>query len=105
MNDKLTGLMADLFRALAHPTRVRIIDLLQREEKCVCELLELLQLEQSNVSQHLAVLRQAGIVNSRRDGGRMLYSLANPHLEGVLASATQAIRHSLTEVARLIEEE
>jgi len=101
--EKLARLEADLFRALGHPTRLRILQLLRREERCVCEILEALQLEQSNVSQHLAVLRQAGLVASRRDGMRVMYSLGNPRLNGVLDAGREAVRHSLRELTHMIE--
>lgn len=101
--EKLARLEADLFRALGHPTRLRILQMLRREERCVCEILEALQLEQSNVSQHLAVLRQAGLVTSRRDGMRVMYSLGNPQLNGVLDAGREAVRQSLRELTHMME--
>lgn len=66
-------MQAEIFKAIAHPTRVRIVDGLRGGERCVCEIMAELELEQSNVSQHLAVLKKAGILGSRKDGMKMMY--------------------------------
>ena len=67
-----------LFKALADETRLRILNLLCRQEICVCQIVEALGLGQSKVSRHLAHLRNAGLVNDRREGLWMYYSLAQP---------------------------
>lgn len=69
---------AQYLKVLAHPTRLRIIEVLSQQEHCVSNLETLLNLKQANVSQHLALLSSAGIVASRRDGMRICYSLADP---------------------------
>ncbi|NQT35894.1 MAG: winged helix-turn-helix transcriptional regulator [Planctomycetes bacterium] len=65
-------------RALADETRLRILNLIARQELCVCRIVDVLGLGQSKVSRHLAHLRNAGLVNDRRDGAWMYYSLAQP---------------------------
>lgn len=101
--EKLTRLESDLFRALGHPTRLRILQMLRTEDRCVCEILEALQLEQSNVSQHLAVLRQAGLVTSRREGTRVMYSFSNRRLSEVLDAGREAVRQSLRELTHMMQ--
>src|ERR1051326_1326729 len=71
---------ADFFKALAHPARIRILEYLRGGEKPAGEILEALGLEQSNGSQHLAVLRTKGILVSRREGSSVLYSVRDPML-------------------------
>ena len=66
------------FRALADPTRLRIINLIGDQEVCVCFFVEILKSNQPKISRHLAYLRRAGIVASRRDGIWMHYRLATP---------------------------
>jgi DNA-binding transcriptional ArsR family regulator len=68
---------AELFKALAHPTRLHILEALAREEACVCHLTTLLQQRQANVSQHLMVLREVGLVQDRKDGVLVYYRLAD----------------------------
>ncbi len=67
---------ARIFKALADETRLRILALLTRGELCVCDLMSILDLPQSTVSRHLAYLRNAGLVNDRRQGVWMYYALA-----------------------------
>lgn len=68
---------ARLFRALAHPVRLRILDLLARQEACVCHLTAVLGQRQPYVSQQLAMLRDAGLVTDRREGTLIYYRLAD----------------------------
>ncbi|AMV70459.1 metalloregulator ArsR/SmtB family transcription factor [Desulfuromonas carbonis] len=66
-----------LFKALADETRLRILALLREGELCVCDLMAVLNLPQSTVSRHLAYLRNAGLVDDRRQGVWMFYRLAD----------------------------
>jgi ArsR family transcriptional regulator len=67
-----------LFRALADPTRLRLLNLISNREICVCYFVEILGLSQPKISRHLAYLRRAGIVAARRDGRWTHYRLAMP---------------------------
>ncbi|MGI6130233.1 MAG: ArsR/SmtB family transcription factor [bacterium] len=80
-------LIADLFKALGHPTRVKILEILRQGEVCVCEMVPQLELEQSNVSQHLAILRNQGLVTFSKDGLRVNYRLAFPEIVPLLDAA------------------
>lgn len=73
----ITGLqrITHLLRAVAHPTRVRLLRALTRRELCVCELTDALRIPQYKVSRHLAVLKRAGLVTDRREGLWMYYSV------------------------------
>ncbi|MEV8512117.1 metalloregulator ArsR/SmtB family transcription factor [Dactylosporangium sp. NPDC051484] len=76
--------MMDVLRALAEPTRLRLVWALAAREHSVGELAELIGANVAAVSQHLARLREAGIVDSRRDGTRIFYRAATPHLADLL---------------------
>lgn len=69
---------AELFKALADETRLRILNLLVQGELCVCDIMAVLDVGQSKASRHLAYLRNVGLVNDRRSGVWMHYSLAKP---------------------------
>jgi DNA-binding transcriptional ArsR family regulator len=75
---------AQLFRALSHPVRLRILDILARQEACVCHLTAILQRPQPYVSQQLATLREAALVTDRREGTLIYYRLADKHLAVLL---------------------
>lgn len=77
---------AQLLKALAHPTRLRILEILKTERVCVKSLGELMDLHQANLSQHLAILRSLGIVSCCREGNRICYSIRDPRAVKVLES-------------------
>jgi ArsR family transcriptional regulator len=73
-----------ILRALGHPQRIQILDMLATGEKCVCEMLPVLNAPQPNISQHLIVLRAAGIVESERRGSNVYYWLTAPEISQVV---------------------
>jgi DNA-binding transcriptional ArsR family regulator len=78
---------AELFRALSHPVRLRILDILARQEACVCHLTAVVGKRQPYVSQQLATLREAGLVADRREGTLIYYRLADDRLAALLDQA------------------
>jgi ArsR family transcriptional regulator len=87
--------MEALFRALADATRLRILGLLLTGEVCVCDIHESLKIPQPKASRHLAYLRRAGLVETRRAGLWIHYRLAT-FGDPVLAAIADAVRHALT---------
>lgn len=78
--------LATLAKALAHPARVRIIQILIQQESCICgEIVEQLPLAQATVSQHLKILKEAGLVRGMVDGPRVCYCVDPPVLERLRA--------------------
>ncbi|HEY9499507.1 MAG TPA: metalloregulator ArsR/SmtB family transcription factor [Terrimesophilobacter sp.] len=91
----VAALKAELFKALAHPARVRALEKLVVAEISVGELAELLDIEIAQLSQQLAVLRKAGIVVTRRDGNTIFYSVRDPRLSQLLAVAREILMSTL----------
>ncbi len=75
---------ARLFKALMHPTRLEILDLLRDGEACVCHLEAALELRQAYISQQLSVLREAGLAQDRRDGWNSYYRVTQPQVFALL---------------------
>ncbi|MBN2720941.1 MAG: winged helix-turn-helix transcriptional regulator [Proteobacteria bacterium] len=75
---------AEYLKALAHPTRIRILELLESEGRCVSNIGEKLDLKQSNISQHLGILRSRGILSLRREGGHSIYCIKDPRVAKIL---------------------
>jgi len=73
--DQEKTIQAEYLKALAHPTRIRILELLDLEGRCVSNIGEKLDLKQSNISQHLGILRSRGILSLRREGGHSIYCI------------------------------
>jgi DNA-binding transcriptional ArsR family regulator len=84
MPDTLRQFKANIFQALAHPTRIAIIELLRDGELPVAVIIERLGLEPANASQHFAVLKSRNIVVNRKEGQQVFYSVRDPLLIEVL---------------------
>ena len=80
-------LPAQILKALAHPARLRILNALRDDEQCVCHLTALLKRRQAYVSQHLMFLRQAGLIEDRKEGLRVYYRISDPRLLELLDAA------------------
>ena len=92
---------ADFFRTLGHPGRIRILELLSERDHAVHELLDAISIEQSNLSQQLAVLRRAGLVTQRRDGGAVLYAIRVPEVRDLLRDARAILAAALADADAL----
>src|SRR5580765_8088875 len=82
-----------LFRALADPTRLRLLNLIADREICVCYFVEILNISQPKVSRHLAYLRRAGIVAARREGKWMHYRLVMPKDQAAASILGETLKH------------
>ena len=101
---ELYELRADLFKAIAHPIRLAIMDCLRDGERCVCEIAEVVGAERSNVSRHLAVMLRAGIVAGRKDGLMVYYRLRTPCLLNVFACVNNALKEQASERSAILSE-
>lgn len=97
--------MSSFFKALAHPTRIQILRLLENGPLCVCDILPKLESEQSNTSQHLSVLRQSGLLESRRDGTKVIYTVAYPRIYEVLAITEAILKNQAKEISEKMNPE
>jgi ArsR family transcriptional regulator, arsenate/arsenite/antimonite-responsive transcriptional repressor len=95
---------ADFFRMLGHPVRIRVLELLQDGPRPVRELLAEIEVEPSNLSQQLAVLRRSGIVTATRTGSTVVYELAGGEVADLLATARRILSVLITGQRRLLEE-
>jgi DNA-binding transcriptional ArsR family regulator len=95
---------AEMFRTLGHPARIRVLELLQAGPRPVRDLLAEIDIEPSNLSQQLAVLRRAGVVVSYRDGGQVMYALSTPDVADLLAAGRRILGAVLTDRDGLLAE-
>lgn len=103
MSQSLQEFKAALFQALAHEIRVRLLEELRSGERSVGDLQERLGLRGPNVSQHLAILRNHGVVITRRDGSSVLYSVIDPRVYQLLDDARAIFEQQITAGAMLLE--
>ncbi len=104
MNDPLRRFKADIFQALAHPTRIAILENLSRDELSAGALIERLGMEQANVSQHLAILRSKGLVLNRKSGNQVFYSMRDPIIVEVLELMKAYFHAHLKEAMGMLNE-
>ena len=104
MQNALRRFKADIFQALAHPTRIAIVEMLRDGEIPAGAIFERLGVEQANVSQHLSVLRAKQIVQNRKEGNQVFYAIRSPLLIDVLDIMRQYFQEQLSEARDMLEE-
>jgi DNA-binding transcriptional ArsR family regulator len=103
MTQELQKFKAEFFKALAHPMRIRILEVLCEGERTVNELQTILGSEGSAVSQQLAVLRNRNIVTGTKDGTSVIYALRDPLIRDLLQVARQIFDNHLVDAISLLE--
>ena len=78
MDYEQAQIRADILKALAHPIRILLVDALRQEDRCVNELMDVADVDQSTISRHLAQLKRAGIVTERKQGQKVIHHLECP---------------------------
>jgi ArsR family transcriptional regulator len=103
LNLELQQFKADFFKALGHPLRIRILELLSEGDKNVNELQGLIGSEGSAVSQQLAILRSKNIVYGTKDGNKVTYSLRDPMIIELLSIARQIFNNHLIDAISMLD--
>jgi DNA-binding transcriptional ArsR family regulator len=93
---------ARVHKALAHPTRLFIVEELSRQERCVCELTAMIGVEMPTVSRHLSVLRSAGIVEPDKRGAQVFYRLKTPCVMNFFRCVTEVRQAAIRREAALL---
>ena len=93
---------ARIIKAMAHPTRLFIVDELSRGERCVCELQEKIGADMSTVSKHLSVLRSAGIIADEKRGNQVFYTLRVPCVMSFFGCVESVLKTSARETIDLV---
>jgi DNA-binding transcriptional ArsR family regulator len=101
--DRAVELLADRLRILGQPLRIKLLNRLHESPATVQELVEAVGGVQQNVSQHLAILHQAGILTRSKHGTRVRYELSDPHVVALLAEAYASLSRQVDELSRLID--
>ena len=104
LSDPLAELIAQRFRVLGEPTRIRILDLLRAGEASVYELTEALTTSQQNVSKHLGVLAQAGIVNRRKEGNLARYRIVDDSVFTLCEQVCGSLQRQLDGLTAVVAE-
>ena len=102
VESKVYEAQAEYFKALSHPVRIKIVHYLEQGERCVCEIVPYIKEEQSNVSRHLAALKRAGILSSRKEGVSVYYSIKDENVYKMLNIALCSMEKSAREKVAIL---
>jgi ArsR family transcriptional regulator len=94
---------ADVIKSFCHPLRIAIIDFLKSGEQCVCDIADYIGAERSNVSRHLSVMVSAGVLESRKEGLKVIYSLKTPCIVDCLSCISECLKQQLTESQKMLK--
>jgi ArsR family transcriptional regulator len=97
-------LKSDFLKALAHPARLRIIECLRKREASVGDLVRRLEMEQSGLSKHLAILKQVGILRSRQEKVTVFYSIRDGEVFKVLRPVTMILKRKMLESHKMLDQ-
>ena len=93
---------AEIAKAIAHPLRIAIVDFLKDGEQCVCDIAEFVGSERSNVSRHLSVMVNAGVLGYRKEGLKVIYRLKTPCALEFLSCITRVLRQQVKDSEKLL---
>jgi ArsR family transcriptional regulator len=103
MEERVLELKAEILKALAQPTRLKILELLRNGEKCICEIVPAINGEQSNISRHISLMQKSNLVTTRKDGVKVMVKVKDPRVFEVLDSISTILKSRMSEQSRLIK--
>ena len=104
MTTPIHQVKAEFFKTLGHPARIRVLEILREGERPVSELILETGLEASHLSQQLGIMRRANLIQARKVGSSVIYSVSDSQIFDLLEIAKRIIRNSLTETQDLLEQ-
>jgi len=102
MEERVLELKAEILKALAQPTRLRILELLRNGEKCICEIVPAINGEQSNISRHISLMQKSHLVTTRKDGVKVMVKVRDPKIFDILDRVNSILKSQMNEQSRLI---
>ncbi len=102
MEEKVIELKAEILKALAQPTRLKILECLREGEKCICEIVPAINGEQSNVSRHISMMQKSHLVSTRKDGVRVMVKVRDPKVFEILDKVSAILKNQMKEQEKII---
>jgi len=97
MEERVLEMKAEILKALAQPTRLKILELLRNGEKCICEIVPAINGEQSNISRHISLMQKSHLVTTRKDGVRVMVKVKGPEIFKILDQVGLLLKHRVRE--------
>ena len=104
MEERVLELKAEILKALAQPTRLKILELLRNGEKCICEIVPAINGEQSNISRHISLMQKSHLVTTRKDGVKVMVKVSDPRVFEILDSIALLLKKQIIETGKLVHE-
>jgi ArsR family transcriptional regulator len=104
MEERILELKAEILKALAQPTRLKILDLLRNGEKCICEIVPAINGEQSNISRHISLMQKSNLVTTRKDGVKVMVKVSDPRVFEILDSIALLLKKQIIETGKLVQQ-
>ena len=92
MEERVLALKAEILKALAQPTRLKILEFLRHGERCICEIIPAVNGEQSNVSRHISLMQKSHLVTTRKDGVKVMVKVTDPEIFNILDRVSRMLR-------------
>ncbi len=102
MEERALELKAEVLKALAQPTRLKILELLRGGERCICEIVPAINGEQSNISRHISVMQKGHLITTRKDGVKVMVKVRDPRIFEILDTVGLFLKTQMQEQSRLM---
>jgi len=102
MEERVLELKAEILKALAQPTRLKILELLRNGERCICEIVPAINGEQSNISRHISLMQKSHLVTTRKDGVKVMVKVSDPKVFEILDRISLLLKKQIVETGKLI---
>ncbi len=103
MDERVLELKAEILKALAQPTRLKILELIRNGEKCICEIVPALNGEQSNISRHISLMQKNNLVITRKEGVRVMVKVKDTKIFDILDKVSAILKSQVSEQSKLIK--
>ncbi len=102
MEERAIGLKAEVLKALAQPTRLKILEMLRNGERCICEIVPAINGEQSNISRHISTMQKSHLITTRKDGVKVMVKVRDPKVFEILDTVGLFLKTQMQEQRRLM---
>ncbi|MBM4334024.1 MAG: winged helix-turn-helix transcriptional regulator [Deltaproteobacteria bacterium] len=102
MKERVLELKAEVLKALAQPTRLKILECLREGERCICEIVPAINGEQSNISRHISVMQKSHLISTRKDGVKVMVKVRDPEIFQILDRISAILKKQIREQGRLL---
>ena len=102
MEERVLEMKAEVLKALAQPTRLKILELLRNGERCICEIVPAVNGEQSNISRHISLMQKSHLVTTRKDGVKVMVKVKDPKIFEILDSIGTVLKNRVSEQSKLM---